>query len=76
MINDTLKTTLIGSSSAAVISTGWLPEVLAIIVGALTAVHLLIKIFPGSEIVGVPASEIKETILFFLIVSKISYIVI
>ena len=45
MINDTLKTTLIGSSSAAVISTGWLPEVLAIIVGALTAIHLLIKIF-------------------------------
>lgn len=44
MINDTLKTTLIGSSSAAVITTGWLPDTLAIIVGGLTAIHLLIKI--------------------------------
>ena len=26
--------------------------------------HSLIKIFPGSEILGVPASEIKETFLF------------
>tara|TARA_R110000824_G_scaffold379544_1_gene571572 strand:+ start:349 stop:534 length:186 start_codon:yes stop_codon:yes gene_type:complete len=44
MINDTLKTTLIGSSSAGVIMTGWLPETMAIIVGALTAIHLIIKI--------------------------------
>ena len=28
--------------------------------------HSLISIFPGSEIAGVPASEIKDTILFFL----------
>ncbi len=45
MINDTLKTTMIGSGSAAVISTGWLPDTIAIVVGALTAVHLMIKIF-------------------------------
>ena len=44
MIPDSLKTTLIGSSSVAVISTGWLPDTLAIIVGTLTSVHLLIKI--------------------------------
>lgn len=44
MINDTLKTTLIGSSSAGVILTGWLPDTVAVIVGLLTAVHLIIKI--------------------------------
>ena len=44
MINDTLKTTLIGTSSAGVILTGWLPEVVALIVGGLTAIHLVIKI--------------------------------
>jgi len=44
MIPDSLKTTLIGSSSAAVLTTGWLPDTLAIIVGGLTAIHLLIKI--------------------------------
>ena len=27
-------------------------------------IHSLISIFPGSEIVGVPASDIKDTILF------------
>ena len=45
MIPDSLKTTLIGSSSAVVISTGWLPDTIAIIVGLLTAIHLGIKIF-------------------------------
>ena len=44
MIPDSLKTTLIGSSSAAVLTTGWLPDTLAIVVGALTSIHLLIKI--------------------------------
>ena len=33
MINDTLKTTLIGSSSAGVILTGWLPDTVAVVVG-------------------------------------------
>ena len=28
-------------------------------------IHILISIMPGSEILGVPASEINETILFF-----------
>ena len=27
-------------------------------------IHSLTKIFPGSEILGVPASDIKDTILF------------
>ena len=36
---------MIGSGAAAVISTGWLPDTIAIVVGALTAVHLMIKIF-------------------------------
>ena len=45
MVNDTLKTTLIGGSSAGVIMTGWLPETIAIIVGVLTVIHLLIKIY-------------------------------
>ena len=44
MINDTLKTTLIGGSSAGVILTGWLPDVVAVGVGLLTALHLAIKI--------------------------------
>ena len=44
-MQDTLKTTLIGTSSAGVIISGWLPEIVAIIVGTLTAVHLLIKIY-------------------------------
>jgi hypothetical protein len=44
-MGDTLKTTLIGTSSAGVIMTGWLPEIVAITVGVLTAVHLLIKIY-------------------------------
>ena len=44
MINDTLKTTLIGGSSAGVIISGWLPDTVAVIVGLLTAVHLAIKI--------------------------------
>ena len=44
MINDTLKTTIIGGSSAGVILTGWLPDTIAVIVGLLTAIHLIIKI--------------------------------
>ena len=44
MINDTLKTTLIGGSSAGVILTGWLPDTVAVVVGILTALHLIIKI--------------------------------
>ena len=44
MINDTLKTTAIGGSSAGVILTGWLPDTVAIVVGLLTATHLIIKI--------------------------------
>ena len=44
MIPDSLKTTLIGSRSAVVISTGWLPDTIAIIVGLLTSLHLIIKI--------------------------------
>ena len=44
MINDTLKTTLIGSSSAGVILTGWLPDTVDVVVGILTALHLIIKI--------------------------------
>ena len=44
MINDTLKTTMIGSGSAGVIMSGWLPDTIAIVVGLLTAVHLTIKI--------------------------------
>tara|TARA_R100000808_G_C2123803_1_gene134471 strand:- start:387 stop:539 length:153 start_codon:yes stop_codon:yes gene_type:complete len=44
MINDTLKTTLIGGSSAGVILTGWLPDAVAVVVGLLTALHLAIKI--------------------------------
>ena len=34
-----------------------------------SSIHLLISIIPGSEMVGVPASEINETTLFFLIKS-------
>lgn len=44
MINDTLKTTLIGGSSAGVIVAGWLPDTVAVIVGVLTGLHLIIKI--------------------------------
>ena len=44
-MEDTLKTTLIGGGSAGVILTGWLPEVMAITVGALTVIHLAIKIY-------------------------------
>ena len=43
-MGDTLRTTLIGTSSAGVIVSGWLPDSVAIVVGVLTAVHLLIKI--------------------------------
>ena len=43
-MGDTLKTTMIGTGSAGEILTGWLPEVVALIVGGLTAIHLLIKI--------------------------------
>ena len=32
------------------------------IISILFLLHSLIKIFPGSEIVGVPASDIKDTI--------------
>ena len=45
MVNDTLKTTLIGGSSAGVIMTGCLADTIAVIVGVLTVIHLLIKIF-------------------------------
>ena len=34
-------------------------------------IHSFTKIFPGSDIVGVPASEIIETILLFLSSAKI-----
>tara|TARA_R110000824_G_scaffold129621_3_gene291153 strand:+ start:707 stop:862 length:156 start_codon:yes stop_codon:yes gene_type:complete len=44
MLDDTLKTTLIGGSSAGVIISGWLPDTIAIVVGSLTAIHLTIKI--------------------------------
>ena len=44
MLDDTLKTTLIGGSSAGVILTGWLPDAVAVAVGILTALHLAIKI--------------------------------
>ena len=44
MIDDTLKTTLIGSISTGAIVSGWLPDTIAVIVGLLTAVHLAIKI--------------------------------
>jgi len=44
VLDDTLKTTVIGGSSAGVILTGWLPDIVAVIVGLLTAVHLAIKI--------------------------------
>ena len=44
MLDDTLKTTLIGGSSAGVILTGWLPDAVAVAVGILTALHLSIKI--------------------------------
>ena len=44
MLNDTLKTTMIGSGSAGVIMSGWLPDTIAIVVGLLTAIHLAIKI--------------------------------
>ena len=53
MINDTLKTTLIGTGSAGVILTGWLPDVVAIVVGTLTATHLLIKIYKEIKDKGV-----------------------
>ena len=33
------------------------------IIGILLLMHSLTNIFPGSEIAGVPASEISETIL-------------
>tara|TARA_B100000519_G_C13849493_1_gene253571 strand:+ start:106 stop:258 length:153 start_codon:yes stop_codon:yes gene_type:complete len=44
MLDDTLKTTMIGGSSAGVIMSGWLPDTIAIIVGLLTIIHLAIKI--------------------------------
>jgi hypothetical protein len=44
MLDDTLKTTFIGGSSAGVILTGWLPDAIAVLVGLLTALHLAIKI--------------------------------
>ena len=53
MINDTLKTTLIGTGSAGVIVSGWLPDAVAIIVGTLTAAHLLIKIYKDIKDKGV-----------------------
>ena len=34
-----------------------------------SSIHLLMSIIPVSEIVGVPASDIKETILLFFIKS-------
>ena len=36
-----------------------------------SSTHFLTNIKPGSEIVGVPASEINEIILFFFIISII-----
>ena len=32
-----------------------------------SSIHLLTSTLPGSEMMGVPASEINETILFFFI---------
>ena len=37
-----------------------------------SSIHFFISIFPGSEIVGVPASEIKDTICPFFKISIIS----
>ena len=36
-----------------------------------SSIHLLTSIMPGSEMLGVPASETNETILFFFIDSTI-----
>ena len=44
-MEDTLKTTLIGGGSAGVLLTGWLPQAMAVAVGALTIIHLVIKIY-------------------------------
>jgi hypothetical protein len=35
---------LVGFSSAAVIQTGWLPDVISIVLGIVTIVHIVIKI--------------------------------
>ena len=44
MIDDTLKTTVAGLSSSAVLWLGWLPDVISIAVGLTTMVYLILKI--------------------------------
>ena len=42
------------------------------IIGIFFETHSLISILPGSEITGVPASEIRDMMLYFLISETIS----
>jgi|TARA_B110000467_G_C18336460_1_gene498351 hypothetical protein len=44
MMVDSLQTTILGFSSAAIIQLGWLPDTVSVILGIVTIIHILIKI--------------------------------
>jgi len=44
-MEDSLKTTLVGSTSAATISLGVLPDLISVLVGIITIIYLGIKIY-------------------------------
>jgi hypothetical protein len=44
MIDDTLKTTVTGLGSAAVVGLGILPEIMSVLVAATTIIYLIVKI--------------------------------
>ena len=44
MVDDTLKTTVTGMSSATVVGMGWLPDVKSVVVGVTTMIYLIMKI--------------------------------
>jgi len=43
-MTDTLQTSIVGFSSAAIIQLGFLPDVISVVLGIVTIVHIIIKI--------------------------------
>lgn len=43
-MTDTLQTSIVGFSSAAIIHLGFLPDVISVVLGIVTIVHIIIKI--------------------------------
>tara|TARA_Y100001973_G_scaffold81816_1_gene120712 strand:- start:2361 stop:2507 length:147 start_codon:yes stop_codon:yes gene_type:complete len=43
-MTDTLQTSIVGFSSAAIIQLGLLPDIISVVLGIVTIVHIIIKI--------------------------------